>query len=241
MAEQRLIGERLQLVRRLEDLEASSKEELAVVRQTADSLKCRLRQTTARCQQLTRDLRRAEDQLRLATAERNDLETETQFRGVEKGTQTVPQLDSSALYQLLVEIMLIRLDQLEHKHLPSRDPSPANRRRRTTSLPAGDDATVMSSSPRPSADDATMTSWKSKPVIVKSATSRHLDFFKKFHVTPLRGRGVDVIGKRRSDVTADVTSDSDVTSTSPKSTSSFDRLRQRRNGLQTTDLPLFFH
>ena len=159
-------------------------------------------------------------------------------------TQTARHLDSSALYQLLTNITLARLDQLELQHsrghLPSRDPPPANQRRRTISLPAYDVTRHDVSQPQhprrhhsnsEAPKESCVTPDVKSPPRVKSPS--HLDIFKKLQ--PSRRRRADVIvtcrrrpiAARRDAVPADVTADA---MTSPK-LSSFDRLNRRRNGL----------
>lgn len=214
-AEQQVVHERLrrrQLVHRLDELE----EVRLKTQQTNDEA---LQSQASRCRQLTDDLRRLQDQLRLVTTEKTRLETQQRQRagcGVERrdvATQTVGQIDTSALYQQLASIALARLDQLELEHLPSRDRSPANQLRRSASLRA-DDVTRHVTSP-------------ARHHVVTPVRSWHLDWFKKLQ--PSRRR--PITARRRRDVTLPPV---DTAVTSPTTTSSFVRLQHRRNGL--TDL-----
>ena len=211
------------------------------------------RLTTSRHWQLSDDLRRLKDQLRLVTAEKTRLETQQhqqqqqqqqQGCGVERrdaATQTGRQLDSSTLYQLFASITLDRLDQLQLRqddgHLPSRDPPPANQRRRTTSLPA-DDVARPQPHPRHHSNNEAATERRATTADVKSPRlkSPPLAILKRLQPSRRRRRHRDdviytctrpPITVRREAAPADVTAG---TMTSPR-LSSFDRLQRRRNGL----------
>jgi len=263
-AEQELNTERArshELMERMSEIQTTSSHELARVstqaQQTTDSLKSRVRLVNGRCQQLTRDVQRLQEQQQLLQEQLGDKQRQQQQQ-IDEGqdeccrprverrltssrdamTQTSPspieQLDLTTLYQLFTDITLTRLDLLEiDRHLPSRDQPPTYQRRRTTSLPANDvtaDDDVTSSQQH---DDVTMTSESAR-----SRDSRHsssllnFDIFKKLRSDVINSTYKRPIRDRAPTdvITAAMTS-------SNAATSSFKRLQQRRNGL--TDLSDF--
>ena len=211
----------------------------------------RLNNTHATDTELTQRLQQLQHQLTLVGDHNRRLETQLQRQtdGQDRcdvATQTYTQLDTSTLYQLLANITLDRVRQLElgNNHLPSRDTSPANQLRRTSSLPADDvrrdDSQLARAAPAENShhhhhdtDDSVTQSCMTSDVKsqrVKRHRTSHLDIFKKLHATSRRSQA-DVINtyKQPIRVRHDVIP-CDVTPTSSKS-SSFNRLQQRRNGL----------
>ena len=255
-AQHELIAEkakRHQLLRRMKEMERAHTATLARLttqsQRTTDSLKARVRLSNTQTQQLREQLLRLEHQLTAVTNDNTRLEMRLQRQQQQQQpqrqeqecrverrdvhTQTTQQpLDLSTLYQLFTSITLTRLDQLElhANHLPS----PANQRRRTTSLPADDvthDNVTRSVSPVSRRDDdvIAMTSDRKS----RDASLLRLDIFKKLQ--PSRRGIADVINVykrpirvRRDIAPADVTV---MTSYGGDVTSSFKRLQQRRNGL----------
>ena len=162
-----------------------------------------------------------EDQCRQPRVELElELERRRSLSRRDATTQTSALLDLTTLYQLLTDITLSRLDTLEtiDKHLPSRDhQSPANQRRRTTSLPPTSDVTMTSQSAR-SRDSRSHHS---------AMSLLNLDVIFK------RLRHSDVINTRRRPIRDHAPADviAFMTSSKPPPGSSFKRLQQRRNGL----------